>query len=64
MFMEAFATGFSLSSDSKPGVTLENEKYRIELEEIQCDQTRNIISRGFENCYNWRCGSYCICQKM
>ena len=24
MFMEAFATGFSLSSDSKPGVTLEN----------------------------------------
>jgi len=54
MFMEAFATGFSLSSDSKPGVTLENEKYRIELEEIQCDQTRNIISRGFENCYNWR----------
>ena len=30
MFMEAFATGFSLSSGTKPGFTKENEDYKIE----------------------------------
>jgi len=54
MFMEAFATGFSLSSGTKPGFTKENEDYRITFTEVICDQTKNMVSRGFENCYNWR----------
>eukprot|EP00092_Neocalanus_flemingeri_P007200 GFUD01007778.1.p1 GENE.GFUD01007778.1~~GFUD01007778.1.p1 ORF type:complete len:356 (-),score=97.92 GFUD01007778.1:35-1102(-) len=54
MFMEAFATGFSMSSDTKPGFCIENENYKIGLEGVLCDQTKNIVSRGFENCYSWR----------
>eukprot|EP00092_Neocalanus_flemingeri_P063415 GFUD01076734.1.p1 GENE.GFUD01076734.1~~GFUD01076734.1.p1 ORF type:complete len:320 (-),score=84.29 GFUD01076734.1:35-994(-) len=54
MFMEAFATGFSMSSDTKPGFCIENDNYKIGLEGALCDQTKNIVSRGFENCYSWR----------
>ena len=54
MFMEAFATGFSLSSGTKPGFAQQNDKYRITFSEVICDQAKNIVSRGFEHCYNWR----------
>ena len=54
MFMEAFATGFSLSSGTKPGYSLENDDYKIIFSEVICDQNKNIVSRGFENCYNWK----------
>jgi len=54
MFMEAFATGFSLSSGTKPGFSIENEEYKLTFQEVICDQTKNIVSRGFENCYNWK----------
>ena len=52
--MEAFATGFSLSSETKPGYSLENDDYKIIFSEVICDQGKNIVSRGFENCYNWK----------
>ena len=54
MFMEAFATGFSLSSDTKPGYSQENDNYRITFSEVLCDKAKNIVSRGFEHCYNWK----------
>lgn len=54
MFMEAFATGFSLSSGTKPGYSIENDEYKLTFQEVICDQTKNIVSRGFENCYNWK----------
>ena len=54
MFMEAFATGFSLSSETKPGYSIENDDYKIIFSEVICDQNKNIVSRGFENCYNWK----------
>ena len=54
MFMEAFATGFSLSSGTKPGFSEQNDKYRITFTEVICDQAKNIVSRGFEHCYNWK----------
>jgi len=54
MFMEAFATGFSMSTNTKPGFCLENENYTIQFSEVLCDQTKNIVSHGFENCYSWR----------
>ena len=54
MFMEAFATGFSLSSGTKPGFSEQNDKYRITFSEVICDQAKNIVSRGFEHCYNWK----------
>ena len=52
--MEAFATGFSLSSETKPGYSIENDDYKIIFSEVICDQNKNIVSRGFENCYNWK----------
>jgi len=54
MFMEAFATGFSLSSGTKPGFSQQNEKYSITFSEVICDQAKNIVSRGFEHCYKWK----------
>ena len=54
MFMEAFATGFSLSSGTKPGFSQENDKYSLTFSEVICDQAKNIVSRGFEHCYNWK----------
>eukprot|EP00092_Neocalanus_flemingeri_P107046 GFUD01137374.1.p1 GENE.GFUD01137374.1~~GFUD01137374.1.p1 ORF type:complete len:317 (+),score=100.66 GFUD01137374.1:41-991(+) len=52
--MEGFATGFSLSSSTKPGFLLENEKYKIQFKGVMCDETKNIVSHGFEYCYDWK----------
>ena len=52
--MEGFATGFSVNSSTQPGFSVENEKYRIELKGVTCDDTKNIVSHGFEYCYDWR----------
>ena len=54
MFMEAFATGFSMAANTKPGFCMENENYSLKFEGVLCDQTKNIVSHGFENCYSWR----------
>ena len=54
MFMEAFATGFSLSSGTRPGFSQQNEEYTITFSEVICDQAKNIVSRGFEHCYDWK----------
>ena len=54
MFMEAFATGFSMTANTKPGFCLENENYTLRFEGVLCDQAKNIVSHGFENCYSWR----------
>ena len=50
--MEGFATGFK--NGTRPGFFLENEKYRIQFKGVMCDDTKNIVSHGFEYCYNWR----------
>jgi len=50
--MEGFATGFKNSAG--PGFLLENEKYKIQFKGVMCDDTKNIVSHGFEYCYNWR----------
>ena len=52
--MEAFATGFSMAANTKPGFCMENENYSLKFEGVLCDQTKNIVSHGFENCYSWR----------
>jgi len=49
--MEGFATGFK--NGTMPGYFLENEKYRIQFKGVMCDDTKNIVSHGFEYCYNW-----------
>jgi len=52
--MEAFATGFSMASTSKPGFLMENENYTLKFDGVLCDQSKNIVSHGFENCYSWK----------
>lgn len=54
MFMEAFATGFSMASPTKPGFSIENENYKLTFDGVLCDQSKNIVSHGFENCYSWQ----------
>ena len=53
MFMEEFATGFNRASATKPGFTLDNQTFSVTFSEVSCEQTKNIVSRGYENCYNW-----------
>ena len=52
--MAGFATGFGISSSTIPGFVLENEKYKIQFMEVRCDEAKNIVSHGFEYCYDWR----------
>ena len=54
MFMEAFATGFSMTANTKPGFCMENTNYKLKFEGVLCDESKNIVSHGFENCYSWR----------
>jgi len=52
--MEGFATGFALSGATRPGFSLENEKFKITFDGVMCNEVKNIISHGFESCYDWR----------
>merc|ERR1711892_308927 len=33
---------------------MENDNYKVQFEGVLCDETKNIVSHGFENCYSWR----------
>jgi len=37
-----------------PGFSAENEEFRITFKGVICDESRNLISQGFESCYDWR----------
>ena len=67
--MERFATGFAPARATKPGFVIENEKFRVTFEGVSssmikeltqscfkviCNDVKNIISHGFETCYDWR----------
>jgi len=52
--MERFATGFAPARATKPGFVVENEKFRVTFEGVICNDVKNIISHGFETCYDWR----------
>jgi len=51
--MEGFATGFSVVGATSPGFSLENEHFKITFRGVICDESKNIISEGFETCYDW-----------
>ena len=36
MFMEAFATGFSMAANTKPGFYMENDNYKLKFEGVLC----------------------------
>jgi len=52
--MEGFATGFTPTQATKPGFALENDKFRVTFDGVVCNDVKNIISHGFETCYDWR----------
>lgn len=52
--MEGFATGFAVESATTPGFFIENEEFKITFLGAICDESKNIISEGFESCYDWR----------
>lgn len=52
--MEGFATGFAVESATTPGYFIENEAFKITFLGAICDESKNIISEGFESCYDWR----------
>lgn len=52
--MEGFATGFAPARATKPGFVVENEKFRVTFDGVMCNDVKNIISHGFETCYDWR----------
>jgi len=52
--MEGFATGFTPTQATKPGFALENDKFRVTFDGVMCNDVKNIISHGFETCYDWR----------
>jgi len=52
--MEGFATGFTPTQATKPGFAVENEKFRVTFDGVMCNDVKNIISHGFETCYDWR----------
>lgn len=52
--MEGFATGFAVEGATLPGFSAENEEFRITFKGVICDESRNLISEGFESCYDWR----------
>jgi len=52
--MEGFATGFAVEGATAPGFTIENEEFKITFQGVICDESKNIISEGFESCYDWR----------
>ena len=68
--MEGFATGFTPTQATKPGFAVENEKFRVTFDgvslleyhdkftgnyiKVMCNDVKNIISHGFETCYDWR----------
>jgi len=51
--MEGFATGFNLEGKTKPGYSVENEKFKLTFSGVLCDERKNIVSHGFECCYDW-----------
>jgi len=51
--MEGFATGFNLEGKTKPGYSVENEKFKLTFSGVLCDDRKNIVSHGFECCYDW-----------
>lgn len=52
--MEGFATGFAVESATTPGFFIENDEFKITFLGAICDESKNIISEGFESCYDWR----------
>jgi len=52
--MEGFATGFAPAQATKPGFVLENDKFRVTFDGVMCNDVKNIISHGFETCYDWK----------
>jgi len=52
--MEGFATGFTPTQATKPGFAVENEKFRVTFDGVMCNDVKNIISHGFETCYDWK----------
>jgi len=51
--MEGFATGFNLEGKTKPGYYVENENFKLTFSGVMCDERKNIVSHGFECCYDW-----------
>jgi len=51
--MEGFATGFNLEGNTKPGFSVENDGFKLTFEGVSCDDRKNIVSHGFECCYDW-----------
>ena len=43
--MEAFATGFSMAANTKPGFCMENENYSLKFEGVLCEQSKNFRLR-------------------
>jgi len=52
--MEGFATGFFISEATRPGFSIENEKFKVTFNGVMCNEVKNIVSHGFESCYDWR----------
>jgi len=49
-----FLSGFSLCHGAKSGVFVENEQFKISSNEVFCNGIKNVISHGFECCYEWQ----------
>jgi len=49
MIMEGFASGFKIDG----GINIENEDFRVTFAGVSCDSRKNIVSHGFECCYDW-----------
>ena len=48
-----FLSGFSLCRAGKPGGYVEDENFKISFIEVFCNSMKNVISHGFECCYEW-----------
>eukprot|EP00092_Neocalanus_flemingeri_P017317 GFUD01018730.1.p1 GENE.GFUD01018730.1~~GFUD01018730.1.p1 ORF type:complete len:269 (-),score=34.87 GFUD01018730.1:169-975(-) len=49
-----FLSGFSLCHGAKHGLYVENEEFKISFREVFCNGIKNVISHGFECCYEWQ----------
>ena len=48
-----FLPGFSACSGTKPGFCLENVNYSLTFSQVLCNGDTNVISRGYQCCYDW-----------
>ena len=52
--MISLATGFTANGSSHPGISLENEKFKLTFTGVFCDGRKNFVSQGLDYFYDWK----------